>query len=166
MVAAAKQSLVLDGHEFVLDLPPEPLAADADREKLRQIVMDLVENAVKYSPGGGTVRVSARRRDDTVEVSVDDEGIGIPQSEQSRIFAKFYRAESAGRDLASGGTGLGLFIAKELLAAMHGRIWVRSVEGEGSTFVFSLPLSSPRFSASASESAQRTGIGRCEREGR
>ena len=142
VVAAAKQSLVLDGHEFVLDLPPEPLAVDADREKLRQILMDLVENAVKYSPSGGTVRVSARRRDDTVEVSVDDEGIGIPQSEQSRIFAKFYRAESAGRDLASGGTGLGLFIAKELLAAMRGRISVRSVEGEGSSFVFSLPLSS------------------------
>jgi PAS domain S-box-containing protein len=146
VVAAAKQSLVLDGHEFALDLPPEPLAADADREKLRQIVMDLVENAVKYSPGGGTVRVSARRRDDTVEVSVDDEGIGIPQSEQARIFAKFYRAESAGRDLASGGTGLGLFIAKELLAAMHGRIWVRSAEGEGSSFAFSLPLASPVLS--------------------
>jgi two-component system phosphate regulon sensor histidine kinase PhoR len=141
VVSAAKQSLVLDGHEFVLDLPPEPLAVDADREKLRQIVMDLVENAVKYSPEGGTVRVSARRRDDMVEVSVEDEGIGIPQSEQGRIFAKFYRAESGRRDLASGGTGLGLFIAKELLAAMRGRIWVRSREGEGSSFVFSLPLS-------------------------
>jgi len=141
VVSAAKQSLALEGHEFVLDLPPEPLAVDADREKLRQIVMDLVENAVKYSPGGGTVRVSASRRDDTVEVSVADQGIGIPQAEQARIFAKFYRAETSGRDLASGGTGLGLFIAKELLAAMRGRIWVESHEGEGSTFVFSLPLS-------------------------
>ena len=62
---------------------------------------------------------------------MDDEGIGIPQSEQSRIFAKFYRAESGGRDLASGGTGLGLFIAKELLAAMRGRISVRSRRGRG-----------------------------------
>jgi PAS domain S-box-containing protein len=141
VVSAAKQSLALEGHEFVLDLPPEPLAVDADREKLRQIVMDLVENAVKYSPGGGTVRVSASRRDDTVEVSVEDEGIGIPQAEQARIFAKFYRAETGRRDLASGGTGLGLFIAKELLAAMRGRIWVRSSEGEGATFIFSLPLS-------------------------
>ena len=103
----------------MLDLPAEPLAVAADREKLRQIVTDLVDNAVKYSPEGGTVRVAARRRDDTVEVSVDDEGIGIPEAEQSRIFAKFYRAESAGRDLSSGGTGLGLFIAKELLAAMR-----------------------------------------------
>jgi signal transduction histidine kinase len=140
VVAAAKQSLVLDGHEFELDLPAEPLAVVADREKLRQIVMDLIENAVKYSPGGGTVRVSASRRDDAVEVRVDDEGIGIPQAEQSRIFAKFYRAESGGRDLASGGTGLGLFIAKELLEAMRGRIWVDSKEGEGSTFTFSLPV--------------------------
>jgi PAS domain S-box-containing protein len=141
VVASAKQSLALAGHEFVLDLPPEPLAVAADGEKLRQIVTDLVENAVKYSPGGGTVRVAARRRDDTVEVSVDDEGIGIPEAEQGRIFAKFYRAETGGRDLASAGTGLGLFIAKELLAAMRGRIWVRSREGEGSSFVFSLPVS-------------------------
>ena len=141
VVSAAKQSLALEGHRFVLDLSAEPLTVDADREKLRQIVMDLVDNAVKYSPGGGTVRVAARRRDDTVEVSVDDEGIGIPQAEQGRIFAKFYRAESGGRDLASGGTGLGLFIAKELLAAMRGRIWVSSGDGAGSTFFFSLPLS-------------------------
>lgn len=141
VVSSAKQSLALDGHEFVLELPPEPLDVAADREKLRQIVTDLVENAVKYSPGGGTVRVAARRRDDTVEVSVHDEGIGIPEAEQGRIFAKFYRAESGGRDLASGGTGLGLFIAKELLAAMRGRIWVSSREGEGSSFMFSLPLS-------------------------
>jgi PAS domain S-box-containing protein len=153
VVSAAKQSLALEGHEFALDLPPEPLTVDADREKLRQIVMDLVDNAVKYSPGGGTVRVSASRRDDAVEVSVDDEGIGIPQAEQNRIFAKFYRAETGGRDLASGGTGLGLFIAKELLAAMRGRIWVRSSEGAGSTFFFSLPLSGePVLSEAGSES--------------
>lgn len=141
VVSAAKQSLALAGHEFAVDLPPEPLAVTADPDKLRQIITDLVDNAVKYSPEGGTVRIAARRRDDAVEVSVDDEGIGIPEAEQSRIFAKFYRAESGGRDLASSGTGLGLFIAKELLAAMRGRIWVRSREGEGSSFVFSLPVS-------------------------
>jgi PAS domain S-box-containing protein len=140
VVASAKQSLTLDGHEFVLDLPTEPLDAEADRDKLRQILTDLIENAVKYSPEGGTITVTARRQDDSVEVSVEDEGIGIPESEQQRIFAKFYRAESAGRDLESGGTGLGLFIAKELLTAMRGRIWVRSREGEGSSFVFVLPL--------------------------
>ena len=140
VVAAAEQAIGGSGHRFVLDLPPEQLEADADREKLRQIVTDLVENAVKYSPGGGTIAVSVHRRDESVEISVDDEGIGIPESERRRIFAKFYRAESEGRDLASGGSGLGLFIAKELLAAMHGRIWVRSRDGEGSSFVFALPL--------------------------
>jgi PAS domain S-box-containing protein len=140
VVSTAEHSLGTERHSFVVDLPPEPLEAEADREKLRQILTDLVENAVKYSPGGGTVTVSARRLDDAVEVSVEDEGIGIPESERVRIFVKFYRAESAGRDLASGGTGLGLFIAKELLAAMHGRIWVRPREGPGSSFVFTLPL--------------------------
>ena len=140
VVSAAEHALATDGHRFVVDLPPEPLEAEADREKLRQIVTDLVENAVKYSPDGGTVTVSARRLDDAVEVSVEDEGIGIPESERLRIFVKFYRAESADRDLASGGTGLGLFIAKELLAAMRGRIWVRPREGPGSSFVFTLPL--------------------------
>ena len=139
VVATAEQTLG-GGHEFVLDLPPDQLEADADRDKLRQIVTDLVENAVKYSPEGGTIEVSVRRRDDTVEISVEDEGIGIPDSERDRIFHKFYRAESEGRDLASGGSGLGLFIAKELLAAMRGRIWVRPRDGRGSSFVFTLPL--------------------------
>ncbi|MGZ4317909.1 MAG: GAF domain-containing protein [Gaiellaceae bacterium] len=140
VVRSAEHTLATGGHRFELELPPERLQVDADREKLRQIVTDLVENAVKYSPGGGTVTVSARRRDDVVEVQVDDEGIGVPESEQELIFRKFYRAASESRDLSSGGTGLGLFIARELLAAMRGRIWVRPREGRGSSFVFTLPL--------------------------
>ena len=139
VVAAAEQSLGASGHEFVLDLPSEGIEADADRDKLRQIVTDLVENAVKYSPDGGTITVSVRRDNETVEIAVDDEGIGIPAGERERIFRKFYRAESAARDGAAG-TGLGLFIAKELLAAMRGRIWVRPRDGRGSSFVFTLPL--------------------------
>ena len=140
VVSAAEHGLTRDGHRFVLDLPPEPLEAEADREKLRQIITDLVENAVKYSPDGGTVTVSARRRDDSVEVSVDDEGIGIPESERALIFRKFYRAESEGRDLASGGTGLGLFLAKELLGAMRGSISFQPRKERGTRFVFTLPL--------------------------
>jgi len=140
VVSAAEHSFGGSGHRFVLDLPPEQVEADADRDKLRQIVTDLVENAIKYSPEGGTIAVSVSRRDDTVEIGVDDEGIGIPESERNRIFTKFYRAESEGRDLASGGSGLGLFIAKEVLAAMRGRIWVRPRDGRGSSFVFTLPL--------------------------
>jgi PAS domain S-box-containing protein len=139
VVQGAEHTLGGEGHRFVLDLPPEPLEAEADHDKLRQIVADLVENAVKYSPDGGTIVVSARLSDDGIEVCVDDEGIGVPESERALIFSKFYRADSEGRELTSGGTGLGLFIAKELLEAMRGRIWVRQREERGSSFVFVLP---------------------------
>jgi PAS domain S-box-containing protein len=138
LVETVEESGVMNGHRFEIDLPDEPLAAEADPDKVRQIFNILVENALRYSPGGGTVTVGARRSDDRVEVRVADEGIGIPAAERERIFRKFYRAESAARDGAAG-TGLGLFIAKELVTAMGGRIWVESTEGEGSSFSFELP---------------------------
>jgi PAS domain S-box-containing protein len=128
-----------NGHRFVVDLPEEPLAAKADPEKLRQVCSILVENALRYSPDGGTVTVGAVRRQDTVEVSVADEGIGIPQSDQEQIFRKFYRGADAELRAGAGGTGLGLFIARGLVTAMGGRIWVSSQEGEGSRFAFELP---------------------------
>jgi PAS domain S-box-containing protein len=129
----------LNGHRFVVELPEEPLAARADPEKLRQVCSILVENAVRYSPHGGTVTVGAARRQDTVEVSVADEGIGIPQSDQEQIFRKFYRGSDAELRAGADGTGLGLFIARGLVTAMGGRIWVSSQEGEGSRFAFELP---------------------------
>jgi PAS domain S-box-containing protein len=129
----------VDGHRFVVDLPEEPLAAKADPEKLRQVCSILVDNAVRYSPDGGTVTVGASLREETVEVSVADEGIGIPQADQEQIFRKFYRGSDAELRAGAGGTGLGLFIARGLVTAMGGRIWVSSREGEGSRFVFELP---------------------------
>ena len=128
------------GHDFVLDLPNEPLDAEADGDKLRQILANLVDNAVKFSPDGGTVTVAARRADEVVEVRVEDEGIGIPEEEQRRIFTKFYRGDSMTHDSSATGTGLGLFIAHGLVAAMGGRMWVDSREGAGSSFAFELPL--------------------------
>ena len=129
----------VNGHRFVLELPAEPLAAKADPDKLRQVCAILVDNALRYSPDGGTVTVGAARREDTVEVSVADEGIGIPQSDQDQIFRKFYRGSDAELRVGAGGTGLGLFIARGLVTAMGGRIWVSSQEGEGSRFAFELP---------------------------
>ena len=130
-----------DLHAFAVDLPATPLAAEADPDKLRQVLAVLVDNAVKYSPNGGTVTVAARRRDTSVELSVTDEGIGVPAAEHDRIFRKFYRGESpASREATTGGTGLGLFIAQGLVSAMGGRIWVESSEGAGSRFAFELPL--------------------------
>ena len=139
VVRTAEQTFGTGRHNFVLDLPAEPLQAEADQEKLRQIVADLVENAIKYSPDGGVITVAARRGKEGIEVSVEDEGIGVPESERALIFSKFYRGGSDGRELASPGTGLGLFIAKELLEAMRGRIWVRPREERGSSFGFVLP---------------------------
>ena len=124
----------------MVDVPDRPLAAEADAEKLRQILGVLVDNAVRYSPDGGTVTVSVRRKADKVELEVADEGIGIPAAERDRIFRKFYRAEASTRDGGQGGTGLGLFIAQGLVGAMGSRIDVHSVEGEGSSFSFELPL--------------------------
>ncbi len=128
-----KTASVANGHRLVSDVATGQLAAQADPEKLRQVLDQLVSNAVKYSPGGGTVTVSAQRRQDAVEVAVADEGVGIPASERERIFSKFYKA-GGGR-----GTGLGLFIAQGLVREMGGRMWVDSEEGRGSRFAFELP---------------------------
>ncbi|HJQ73953.1 MAG TPA: GAF domain-containing protein [Gaiellaceae bacterium] len=126
-----------NGHRFVLQLPDEPVAAAADPEKLRQVFSILLDNAIKYSPEGGTVTVFAERQGDAVELRVVDEGPGIPATEHERIFRKFYRGAENGR---SGGTGLGLFIARGLVTAMGGRISLVSAEGEGSTFAVELPV--------------------------
>ena len=140
VVTSAEETLAVNGHRFVVELPDEPLDAEVDREKLRQVVANLVDNAIRYSPDGGTVTVAARRKDASLEVEVTDEGVGIPEAEQRRIFTKFYRALGAAGDGGRGGTGLGLFIAQGLVTAMGGRMWVRSTQGEGSSFAFELPL--------------------------
>jgi len=136
VVAGATQAAPAESHAFVLELP-DPLEAVADREKLGQILGQLVDNALKYSPGGGTVTISGRREGEAVQLLVRDEGLGIPRGEEERIFRKFYRG--SGREGRLSGTGLGLFIARGLVTAMGGRIWVDSSEGAGSTFAIELP---------------------------
>ena len=130
---------VANGRSFVLEIPDEPLDASADRDKVKQILANLIDNAVKFSPRGGTVTVAARKTHDVVQVRVLDEGVGVPQNEQDRIFRKFYRAERTSP--AEGGTGLGLFIARGLASAMGGRVWVDSDVEHGGCFVFELPVS-------------------------
>jgi signal transduction histidine kinase len=131
-----------NGHKVVVDLPDGPVPARADAEKLRQVFAILVDNAIRYSPNGGTITVGASVHDRTVEVTVSDEGIGIPQADQDQIFRKFYRGADAELRVGTSGTGLGLFIARGLVTAMGGRIWVASREGEGSRFSFELPTPS------------------------
>jgi signal transduction histidine kinase len=117
------------------DLPD--VAADPDM--LRQVLANLVENAVKYSPDGGRVIVSLRPHEGRVLFAVHDEGLGIPLRDQERIFEKFFRLDP-NLTRGVGGTGLGLYICRELVRRMGGRIWVASSAGEGSTFFFELPV--------------------------
>jgi PAS domain S-box-containing protein len=119
---------------------PASVAGDAD--KLRQVLINLIDNAVKYSPDGGRVEVEIETRENGARVVIRDEGIGIPRSEQQRIFGKFYRVDPQ-LSRGIGGTGLGLYICRELLRRMQGRVWVVSGEGEGSTFFVDLPLAAP-----------------------
>jgi PAS domain S-box-containing protein len=136
-VTSIREAAAVNGHNFVVELPEEPLRASADREKLSQILKNLLDNAVKFSPGGGTVTVEAHRRAGRVEVRVVDEGDGIPEAEREHIFSKFHRTDSTG---GYGGAGLGLFIARGLVLAMGGRMWVDAADGGGSSFAFELPL--------------------------
>ena len=138
-VRAAEGTLSANGHHFRVVLDDGPLAASADSDKLEQVLSHLLDNAVRYSPAGGTVTVDARRVESMVEVRVEDDGIGISRAEQERIFRKFYRGEAAAKTIGAGATGLGLFLAEGLVDAMGGRIWVESDEGAGAVFAFQLP---------------------------
>jgi two-component system phosphate regulon sensor histidine kinase PhoR len=123
--------------DFVPPVGLPEVAADPDM--VRQVLTNLIENAVKYSPAGGHVHVSVDGQEGRVRFAVRDEGLGIPLREQERIFEKFYRLDP-NLTRGVGGTGLGLYICRELIRRMGGRIWVASREQEGSTFFFELPL--------------------------
>ena len=116
-----------------------PLVADPD--KLSQVLSNLVENAVKYSPGGGRVEVRLEQRDGSIWFLVSDEGIGIPPGERERVFEKFYRLDP-NLTQGVGGTGLGLYICRELVSRMDGQIWVEPSAGPGTTVVVELPAAS------------------------
>ena len=113
--------------------------AIADRDRVQQVLVNLIDNAAKYSPAGGSVVVSTERRDDAVRVSVEDHGMGIQPAEQRRVFERFYRVDPT-HTHAPPGTGLGLYICRELVERMGGTIGVRSEPGAGTTFWFDLPL--------------------------
>jgi len=125
-------------HAFRL-ISDGPVNVHADRDQIEQVLTNLIGNAVKYSPAGGAIEVRVEAHEGYVQVSVTDEGIGIPVDKQGRIFDRFYQAHAGPRGYSKG-MGLGLFICREIVALHGGQIWVRSEEGWGSTFYFTLPL--------------------------
>jgi signal transduction histidine kinase len=134
--AHAPAGIVL-GVEAEAGLP----AVAADPDKLRQVLTNLIDNAVKYSPDGGHVHIRVARVGNRVRFRVRDEGLGIPTAEQARIFEKFFRLDPQ-LTRGVGGTGLGLYICRELVERMHGRIGVNSDGRKGSSFWVELPVAS------------------------
>jgi PAS domain S-box-containing protein len=125
-------------HKLVVDFPPDFPIIIGDEARLTQVVSNLLSNAIKYSPGGGSITVKGRASPSQVTVSVEDEGPGIAQADLPHVFDRFYRANSELTKRVKG-TGLGLYLAKAVVEAHGGRIWVESNSTRGSTFSFSLP---------------------------
>jgi two-component system phosphate regulon sensor histidine kinase PhoR len=119
--------------DFAVNLPSVP----ADKHRVRQMIANLVHNAIKFTPAGGSITITSRALEGSVVVGIADTGIGIPKDELPRVFERFYKGDKA---RAGEGTGMGLAIAKHIVEGHGGTIWVESEEGKGSTFGFSLPL--------------------------
>lgn len=130
--------LVLTEHTLELELPDAPLLIDGDDLRLEQVLQNLIENAIKYSPRGGQITVSARTEGDDVCMMVRDQGMGIPEAARDHIFQRFYRAANVQQQSVSG-LGVGLYVVKEIIAHHGGTVAVMSTEGIGSTFTICLP---------------------------
>jgi len=127
-------------HRFVIDLPPRLPMVQADPIRIERILHNLLENAVKYSPRGGEIRVLAKRDGNHLVIGVRDQGVGISQADQTKLFIPFERLENRGLEEVKG-AGLGLMVCRRLVEAHGGRIWVESQPSRGSTFFFTLPFS-------------------------
>ena len=125
-------------YELVRDYPITSVWIEIDTDKMTQVIDNILNNAIKYSPDGGKITVSMKTTDDQMILSISDQGLGIPKQDLPKIFDRFYRVDRA-RSRAQGGTGLGLAIAKEIIKQHNGFIWAKSEYGKGSTFTIVLP---------------------------
>lgn len=148
-VASAQRSYT-SKHEIVLENTADLPSIVADEDKVDQILTNLTNNAIKYSPEGGKVTVRGASENGAVKISVLDQGIGIPKEHLAKVFDRFHRVDN--RDTREvGGTGIGLFLVKHLVEAHGGEIWVESEVGKGSCFTFTLPKMPPQFAAEEDE---------------
>ena len=151
-VVAAQKSYT-NRHEFKVDLDPKLPLIVADMDKVDQILTNLTNTAVKYSPNGGTITVTGKPLDGMVQLMVVDQGMGIPKEHLNKVFDRFHRIDN--RDTRKvGGTGIGLYLVKHLVEAHGGKIWVESEVGKGSKFIFELPKCPPQFQDEAAEAEE------------
>jgi signal transduction histidine kinase len=146
--ASTARLRVGDDRRIDVSIPALLPKVEGDPDRTHQVLANLVDNAIKYSPEGGRIELAVEVDDKRARFSVHDDGLGIPLGEQKRIFEKFYRLDPDHRR-GIGGSGLGLYICRELVRSMDGRIWVESDPGKGATFVFELPLAEQAVTAPA-----------------
>jgi PAS domain S-box-containing protein len=145
----------VNDHRFHLNVPDDTMIVSGDRDRLEQVLSNLIENAVKYSPEGSEIFINVNHRDNEVVTSICDRGIGIPADELAMVFERFHR----GRQVSStnyGGLGLGLYITRQIVERHSGTIWVESKEGSGTTFYFALPLVSNPVDVPQAQAVGRT----------
>ena len=136
--AVERLQLQTDKHRFTVSFPSDFPSVQGDAKLLRQVIENLITNAIKYSPQGGTITVGGRATDEDVTFFVRDEGVGIPERELSRVFSRFYRVDNKWAATTKG-TGLSLYLAKAIIEAHGGTINVKSQVNQGSTFFFTIP---------------------------
>ncbi|MCI0469575.1 MAG: HAMP domain-containing histidine kinase, partial [Nitrospirae bacterium] len=126
--------------ELSSDIPGETINVFADRNQIQRVFINIINNAIKFTPAQGKITVKSRKTDQRIQVDITDTGYGIPEEAQEKIFEEFYRVDNPINQQVKG-TGLGLALVKHIIEAHKGKIWVRSKVGQGSTFSFTLPQS-------------------------
>lgn len=138
-------------HTLTLHIFTDHFVVDIDQQRIEQVLTNIIGNAIKYSPLGGVIQIDVdAQQQNTVLVSVKDTGIGIPEQQQGQIFGRFMRADNALNE-GIAGTGLGLYLCRELVERHGGHTWFESMEGEGSTFYLSFPVSSSQKAVASAE---------------
>lgn len=125
-------------YRILRDITSREVYVEVDQDRMTQVIDNIMNNAIKYSPDGGAITVKLEDLHSCIVLSISDEGLGVPQKDLPHLFDRFYRVDKA-RSREQGGTGLGLAISKEVIELHGGKIWAESVENQGSTFIFELP---------------------------
>jgi len=140
IVDSSQELLKMKKMELTVDKPEKPLSqVSVDREKMELVIQNLLENAVKYTPEGGKIDISISGDDKNIIFKIKDTGVGIPDDQHDRIFTKFFRGDNVIR-METEGSGLGLYTTRNIIDAHKGKIWFDSKEGEGTTFIFTIPV--------------------------